>query len=270
MTPDLELVKGPSPRPHLTWIGHASFLGALGGVSFVVDPVFSTRIGGLIRRFGRPGLRPDALPALTAVLITHNHYDHLDAASLDAIPAATPVVVPAGLGRWMRRHGRREVVELEWWQSVTIGGLETTLVPARHWSKRGPCDTNRSWWGGYVVRAGNIAVYHAGDTAWFDGFAEIGRRAGPLAAAMLPVGGYDPAWFMEQQHLNPEQAGEAFVELGAEILVPMHWGTFHLTDEPLCQPRDRIVTWWRRRGGVAGTSLRVLSVGESLVLDGLS
>jgi L-ascorbate metabolism protein UlaG (beta-lactamase superfamily) len=267
VAPDLELVRERSPLPRLTWIGHASFLGSLGGDSFLIDPVLSARVGGLFRRCGRPGLEPEELPDLAAVLVTHSHYDHLDAPSLDLVPVEVPVVVPAGLGSWMKHRGRRRVAELEWWQSEMLGGLEVTLVPARHWSKRGVADTNRSWWGGYVVRGDGVAVYHAGDTARFDGFTEIGRRTGPLAVAMLPVGGYDPAWFMEQQHLNPEQAGEAFLELGAEIMVPMHWGAFRLTDEPLCEPRDRIEEWWRRRGGAAGASLRVLAVGESLVLD---
>ncbi|HSN57702.1 MAG TPA: MBL fold metallo-hydrolase, partial [Candidatus Sulfomarinibacteraceae bacterium] len=194
--------------------------------------------------------------------------DHLDAPSLAAVAAEVPVVVPAGIGGWMKQQGRRQVVELEWWQSVDLGGLDITLVPARHWSKRGVADTNASWWGGYVVAAGGVAVYHAGDTARFDGFAEIGRRCGPLAAAMLPIGGYEPAWFMEQQHLNPEQAGEAFLELGARILVPMHWGAFQLTDEPLCEPRGRIERWWRSQPDLRGRRLEVLAVGETLTLDG--
>lgn len=266
--PDLDLIGGSSPLPRLAWIGHASFLGCLGGASFLIDPVFSSRVGGLYRRHGEPGLDPEQLPQLAAVLVTHNHYDHLDAPSLAAVAAEVPVVVPAGVGGWMKRRGRRQVVELEWWQSVSLGGLDITFVPARHWSKRGVADTNASWWGGYVVGAGGGAVYHAGDTASFEGFTEIGRRCGPLTAAMLPIGGYEPAWFMEQQHLNPEQAGEAFLELGARILVPMHWGAFQLTDEPLCEPRGRIERWWRAQPDLRGRRLEVLAVGETLTLGG--
>ena len=264
--PDLERIHGHDDRPWLTWIGHASFLGSLGGRPFLIDPVFSDHAGVLYRRYLPPGLMPSDLPPVCAVLVTHNHFDHLDASAVCAIPAEVPVVVPAGLGRWLRRRGRRVVVELEWWESARIEGLDVTLVPARHWSRRRVLDTNRSLWGGYVVEAEAQRVYHAGDTAWFDGFGEIGRRFPGLQAALLPIGGYQPAWFMEQQHLNPEQAGTAFLELGADQLVPMHWGTFQLTDEPLAEPAERIRAWWRRRAPGDGRRLRVLAVGETLEL----
>jgi len=159
------------------------------------------------------------------------------------------------------------VVELEWWESTEIDGLVVTLVPARHWSRRAVLGTNSSLWGGYVVEFGAQRIYHAGDTAWFDGFTEIGRRFPALLAALLPIGGYRPAWFMEQQHLNPEQAGAAFLELGAGQLVPMHWGTFRLTDEPLAEPAERIREWWRGHGPGDHRRLRVLAVGETLVLE---
>jgi L-ascorbate metabolism protein UlaG (beta-lactamase superfamily) len=265
--PDLELIHGHDERPRLTWIGHASFLGGLGGRRFLIDPVFSDHAGLLYRRYLAPGLMPGDLPPVSAVLVTHNHFDHLDADAVRALPAEVPVVVPAGLGRWLRSRGRRGVVELAWWESAQVDGLVVTLVPARHWSRRGVFDTNRSLWGGYVVEAAGQRIYHAGDTAWFDGFAEIARRFPGLLAALLPIGGYQPAWFMERQHLNPEQAGTAFLELGASQLVPMHWGTFQLTDEPLSEPAERIREWWRRQGPGDHRRLRVLAVGETLVLE---
>jgi L-ascorbate metabolism protein UlaG (beta-lactamase superfamily) len=265
--PDLGLVHDGTNRPRLTWIGHASFLVGLGASNALIDPVFTDRVGGVYRRLCPPGLSPSQLPRIDAVLITHNHYDHLDATAIRALDARIPVVVPEGLGGWMRGR-RRRVVELGWWRSIELGGLEITLVPARHWSRRRIADTNRSWWGGYVVRAGRDAVYHAGDTAWFDGFAEIGRRLGPLQAAMLPIGGYDPAWFMEHHHLNPEQAGQAWLELGAEVMVPMHWGSFKLTDEPLAEPRRRLLDWWSREIGEVDGRIADLAVGETVVLGG--
>lgn len=266
MEPDLDLIHERSSRPRLTWIGHSSFLATLGGASFLIDPVVSHRVGGGYPRSCPPGLAPDQIPELAAVLVTHNHYDHLDAATLEMISRSVPTVVPKGLGPWMRRRGRR-AVELGWWQTTGVGPLEITLVPARHWSRRGVADTNRSWWGGFVVRAGGHSVYHAGDTAWFDGFAAIRRRLGPLTAAMLPIGGYDPAWFMEHHHLSPEQAGQAFLELEAGIMVPMHWGSFQLTDEPLAEPRERLLRWWRDRLDEPGSRLADLSVGETVVLE---
>ena len=264
--PDLERIHSHTDRPWLTWIGHASFLGGLGGRRFLIDPVFSDHAGLLYRRHLPPGLIPSDLPPVSAMLVTHNHFDHLDAGAVRALPAEVPVVVPAGLGRWLRRRGRRGVVELERWESAEIGGLVVTLVPARHWSRRGVLDTNRSLWGGYVVEEGPQRIYHAGDTAWFEGFGEIGRRYPGLLAALLPIGGYRPAWFMEQQHLSPEQAGRAFLELGADRLLPMHWGTFQLTDEPLSEPAGRIREWWRRHGPGDRRTLNLLAVGETLVL----
>lgn len=267
VAPDLNLIRSNGLEGQLTWIGHASFLGALGGRRFLIDPVFSDHAGMLYRRSGVPGLRPDHLPPIDVMMVTHNHYDHLDTAAVRALADGVTVVAPAGLGEWFERQGRRQIEELGWWDSIEVGGLRVTMVPARHWSRRQIFDTNRSWWGGYVVEAGGQRVYHAGDTASFDGFAEIARRFPELDAAMLPIGGYEPAWFMEHYHLNPEQAGRAFVELGARRLVPMHWGAFQLTDEPLAEPADRIRSWWDREGPDDGRSLELLAVGETVVME---
>jgi len=264
--PDLNRIRSENGGSRLTWIGHASFLGTLAGRSFLLDPVFADRAGPVHRRFGAPGLRPAKLPPIRAVLVSHNHYDHLDAAAISAIPRSVPVVVPAGLGSWLERRGRR-AIELGWWQTVDVDGLSVTLVPARHWSRRGIFDTNQSWWGGYVVEAGGRSIYHAGDTARFDGFTDIASRFPGIDVAMLPVGGYEPAWFMEHHHLNPEQAGEAFCELGSRVLVPMHWGAFQLTDEPLSEPAERIRRWWAGHGPSGGRQLRVMAVGETIELE---
>ena len=265
--PDLDLIHDNTAEPYLTWLGHASFLGSLGGRRFVIDGVFSAHAGWLYRRYLPPALGVDQLPQLDAVVVTHNHYDHLDSSFIRALPRETPVIVPAGMGPWMRRHGREPVIELEWWQSRELHDLRVTLVPSRHWSRRGVFDTNRVLWGGFVVEGGGFSVYHSGDTAWFDGFKEIGLRFPKLEAAMLPVGGYLPSWFMEHYHLNPEQAGRAFVDLNARRFVPMHWGTFQLTDEPLSEPVDRIRSWWRKDRPGSSRTLHVLDVGETLKLD---
>ncbi len=265
VVPDLELIHWPSPAPRLTWIGHASFLGSLGGARFLIDPNFSRRIGVFIPRHVPPGLDVPDLPAVDVLLITHSHPDHLDAPSIRRLDRRTPVVVPAGLGHWFARRGFTAVRELSWWDETQVSGLKVTLTPARHWSRRTPWDGNRSLWGGYVIEAGGTAVYHAGDSAWFDGFREIGRRFPGLEAAMLPIGAYEPAWFMEHNHLNPEQAGRAFLEVGARRFLPMHWGTFQLTDEPLAEPAERIRAWWRRHA-LAGQEMHLLAVGETLAL----
>jgi len=264
----LELVQEESRRARLTWIGHSSFLGTLGGRSFLIDPVFSRRIAVMVPRYGAVGLSPGDLPPLSALLITHNHYDHLDAPSVRALPPSVPAVVPRGLGSWFRRWNPRPLIELGWWESTEVEGLEITLVPSRHWSRRYLLDTNRTLWGGFVVRWDEDTVYHAGDTAWFDGFAEIGRRFPGLLAAALPIGGYEPAWFMEKQHLNPEQAGRAFQTLGARRMIPMHWGAFKLTDEPIAEPAGRLLRWWKKEGPAGEASLSVPAIGETVVLGG--
>jgi L-ascorbate metabolism protein UlaG (beta-lactamase superfamily) len=266
--PDNDLIHGGTTEPWLIWLGHASFLGSLGGHRFLIDPLFSAHAGWLYRRYLPPPMTIEELPGIDAVMVTHNHYDHLDEAVFRSLPDEVAVVVPDGMGRWMRRRGRERVIELRWWQQTEVGGLLITLVPACHWSRRGVFDTNRVLWGGYVIESDGHSVYHSGDSAWFDGFAEIGRRFPELDAAALPIGGYQPPWFMEHYHLNPEQAGCSFLELGARYLVPMHWGTLQLTDEPLCEPIDRMRTWWQNNGPLNPRQLHVLDVGASLRLDG--
>lgn len=261
---DLAALHQETPASRVTWIGHSSFLVTVGGEHLLVDPVFSPRIGVLYPRHGRPGLGPAELPRLSAVLVSHNHYDHFDAASLLALDRAVPVVVPLGLGAWFRRRGFTTVHELSWWSEALLGALRVSLVPARHWSRRRLGDTNRSLWGGFVVAARGEAVYHAGDTAAFAGFGEIARRFPDLKAALMPIGGYDPPWFMSHNHMNPEEAGEAFLALGARCLIPMHWGAFQLTDEPLTEPAARLEAWWRVNDPQDGRRLEVMAVGETV------
>jgi L-ascorbate metabolism protein UlaG (beta-lactamase superfamily) len=262
--PDNDLISGGTTEPWLTWLGHASFLGSLGGHRFLIDPVFSSHAGWLYRRYLPPPLSIGDLPEVEAVLATHNHYDHLDAGVCRFLRDEVTVVAPLGMRRWMQRQGCTRVIELGWWDQTEIGGLRITLVPARHWSRRGVFDTNHALWGGFVVEGGGLSVYHSGDTAWFEGFDEICKRFPNLDVAMLPIGGYEPAWFMGHYHLNPEQAGQAFVACGARRLIPMHWGTFQLTDEPLCEPIDRMRSWWHEHGPENPRRLELLDVGASL------
>jgi L-ascorbate metabolism protein UlaG (beta-lactamase superfamily) len=230
--------------------------------------VFSKRAGWVVRRFIPAGLTAADLPPLDALLVTHNHYDHLDAPSVRAIDRGVPVFVPRGLGRWFVRQGFAGVTELDWWETSTSGRLHVTFVPSCHWSRRSIGDTNRTHWGGFVIRSGDDAVYHCGDSCWFDGFAEIGHRFPGLLAAMLPIGAYSPAWFMEHHHMNPEQAGRAFLRSGAKHMVAMHWGTFKLTDESLIEPARRVRRWWRNHVFDPQRKLHVPAVGETLVFRG--
>src|SRR5712691_5204149 len=255
--PDRALLATPASAPRLTWLGHASFLVQLDSASLLIDPVFSERIAGVIRRSAPLPLRPAELPRIDATLVSHSHYDHLDQPSLRA--AGAPVIA----GRGMTAHVRG-CRELEWWESAAMSGrVRVHFVPSQHWSRRGLRDVNRTLWGGFVIEGPSGRVYHSGDTAWFEGFAEIGRRFPGLDAAMLPIGAYDPPWFMEKQHMNPEQAVQAFADLGARRLVAMHWGTFKLTDEPLDEPPRRLRAEWQRRG-LPEQALRVPAIGETV------
>jgi len=258
VSPDRALLATPASRPRITWLGHASFLVQLDGASLLIDPVFSDRIAGLIRRNVPAPLSAAELPRIDATLVTHNHYDHFDAPSVRA--AGAPALAGLGMSRLL------PCKELDWWQAARVTDrVRATFVPSQHWSRRGVADTNHALWGGFVVEGSDARIYHAGDTAYFDGFAEIGRRFPRLDAALLPIGAYDPPWFMEKQHMNPEQAVQAFLDLGARRLVAMHWGTFKLTDEPLDEPPRRLRAEWRRRG-LPEQPLLVPAIGETIDL----
>ena len=242
----------------ITWLGHASFLLQLDGVSLLVDPVLGDKVV-TIGRNVPPGLTVEQLPHVDAALVSHAHYDHLDLPTLQRVGA----VVYAGLGhRKLLEKAGLACAELGWWQSARVGPVEVAFVPAQHWSRRTLGDANRTLWGGFVVRGSSATVYHAGDTGYFGGFAEIGRRF-PLDAALLPIGAYDPAWFMSPQHMNPEEALRAFGDLGAATFEAMHWGTFKLSDEPLDEPPRRLEAE-RARLGLPSDRVRVLAVGESI------
>ncbi|MFC7342684.1 MBL fold metallo-hydrolase [Saccharopolyspora griseoalba] len=232
----------------LTWVGHATYLLRAGGATVLTDPVWSGRIPGVPRRLTPPGVAFEELPPVDAVVISHNHYDHLDAPTIKRLPRGTPVLVPAGLGRWFRRRGFAEVVELDWWQSVEVAGLTFDFVPAQHWSRRGPHDTCRSLWGSWVITGEHHRAYFAGDTGYGPHFAEIGRRYPGIDVAMLPIGAYDPRWFMKPVHMDPEEAVRAAADLGAARTATMHWGTFVLTREPVTEPLARIRKAWREAG----------------------
>ena len=256
---DLERLRtAPATGARVTWIGHASFLVQLDGVSLLVDPIFPERISGIIKRNVPAALQPAQLPKIDATLVTHSHYDHLDRRSVR--DAGARVICGSGLGPACGMPA----TELGWWDTERVSdSVRVTFVPAQHWSRRGLTDTNETLWGGFVIEGRSARIYHSGDTAYFEGFAEIGRRFAPIDLALLPIGAYDPAWFMERQHMNPEQATQAFVDLGARTFVAMHWGTFKLTDEPLDEPPQRLRAEWARRG-LAQEALRIAAIGETI------
>jgi len=214
----------------VTWIGHSSFAVQDGGEVFLTDPHFGKRAL-LPRRLSPPGIPLAAVPPDAFAVLSHNHYDHLDGWSVRHLPATIPWFVPLGLAGFFRDRGR-QVTELDWWQSVRHGRWTLTCLPAQHWSNRFGSPRNASLWCGWLLDSGTRRYYFAGDSGYFHGFAEIGRRFAPIDVAFLPIGAYEPRWFMRAQHVNPEEGYQAFLDLGARTMIPMHWGCFDLTDEP--------------------------------------
>lgn len=255
-----------SGDPVAVWIGHATWAFRLGGQLVVIDPIWSTAIGGAVRRLVAPGVPLAELPAPDLVLVTHDHRDHMDLPTLGKLPASATYIVPLGNGRRIAKLGHGTVVELDWWQTHVHGGLEITLVPARHWSMRMPWNRNDTLWGGYVVRGPEGTVYHSGDTAFGDHFAEIGARIGAIDWAMLPIGGYAPRWFMEPQHVDPIEAARGFEALGARNFLAMHWGTYRLTDEAIGEPPERLRGYWAERA-LDPARLWILDAGEARPLS---
>jgi L-ascorbate metabolism protein UlaG (beta-lactamase superfamily) len=257
-----------SPRPTVTWIGHSSLVLRLGGALVATDPVFAKRMGPR-RRLTPPGVAPANIPPLDVVTVSHAHYDHLDVPSLRALASrGRPLfVVPSDNADLLRAAGIDHVVELGWWESTVVGALRVTCVPAQHWSMRAPWDRNARLWGGFVYESAEGVAYHAGDTAFSEPvFRAIAERCPRVDWAMLPIGAYDPTWFMSAQHMGPEEAGRAWEILGARKLVAMHWGTFKLTDEPVGEPPERMRRWFEEHGR-APDDLWVLDVGETRPLD---
>ena len=258
---DPAFLKGNHTEPTLTWVGHATFLIQIAGLNVLTDPVFSRRVSPFSfagpERLAPLGLALAELPAIDLVLVSHNHYDHLDDTAVRAIAAANPA------------RGIERVVELDWWQSATLGEAKVTALPTQHFSGRGLRDRNATLWcslllevaqledppglGGLeprqpptpairdtLSRAGGKKIYFAGDTGYSPDFADIGAAYPGIDLALLPIGAYDPRWFMKSVHVDPEEAVQMFRDLGARHAAAMHWGTFRLTTEPLDEPPQRL------------------------------
>jgi L-ascorbate metabolism protein UlaG (beta-lactamase superfamily) len=263
--PDRERLREPPARgegARITWLGHSSFLVQLDGVSILVDPVLGDRMGpaGLMSRNVPPALRPEDLPRIDACLVSHDHWDHMDVPTLRAVGA--PVLAGLGTDAPLARE-KLGHVPLRWWQTVRIRDVAVTFVPAQHFSGRGLGGRDRTLWGGFVIQGSSATLYHAGDTGYFSGFKEIGRRFPGIDAALIPIGAYDPRWFMSPVHVDPEEALQAFEDLGARTFVAMHWGTFKQSDEPLDEPPVRLEAE-RVRRAIPPERVKVLAVGETL------
>ena len=255
------------PSATVTWIGHATLLVQMDGVTFLTDPTWSDTASPVTwsgpRRFVPPGLAESALPPIDFVVISHSHYDHLELATLQRLSnGRTRFLVPLRLGELLISAGIGPVEELDWWDSTRVGAVQVHCVPTQHWSQRGVFDTDRTLWSAWTVTGPSRRFYFAGDTGYFPGFVEIGRRLGPFDLAAVPIGAYAPRAMMQTHHMNPEEAVQAGVDVQGERLIGMHYGTFDLTDEPLDEPPRRFHAEGARRG-LADDRLWTPAVGET-------
>jgi L-ascorbate metabolism protein UlaG (beta-lactamase superfamily) len=233
----------------VTWVGHATTLVRLGGLNILTDPVWTDKLPGpRSRRMTEPGLAWDTLPKIDAVVISHDHYDHLDAPTLRRLPKDTPIFVGANTAQWFHKRGYTMVYELDWWESAELDGVRFTFTPAHHWCRRGLRDVCRRLWGSWVLESGGKKVFFGGDTGYGTNFSEIGNRLGPFDVAILPIGAYDPRWFMKSVHTDPAEAVQACADLRAKRMVGMHWGTFVLTREPFLEPLEKWREEWAKTG----------------------
>ena len=255
--------------PTVTWIGHATLLVQMEHVTFLTDPTWSNRPSPVPLigpgRFVEPGLRLDDLPPVDFVLISHNHYDHLDLPTLQTLSKRNPETVfyvPLGNSELLQRHGIDNVEELDWGQTAVYKGATIHCLPSQHWSKRSLTDDHKALWSSWAITGNDRRFYFAGDTGYFSGFETIGERLGPFDLVAVPIGAYEPRAMMRESHMNPEEALRAATDLRAERAMAMHYGTFDLSDEPLPEPPLRF------KAAAKGSSLAdggawTLNIGET-------
>jgi N-acyl-phosphatidylethanolamine-hydrolysing phospholipase D len=240
-------------------------------MNILTDPIWSERASPVQfagpKRVARPGIRLEDLPKIDLVLISHTHYDHLDRPTVLKLVNIPHYVVPTGVAKWFAREKIMNVSELAWWQSETRGSIKVTSVPAKHWSKRGLIGTDGAGWGGYMLETPRGQIYFAGDTGYEDQyFKDIGKRFDNILLSLIPIGAYDPRWFMHHFHVNPPEAITIHQEVGSQKSVGMHWGTIKLTSEPLSEPPLYLAREARARG-IAEYAFTVMKIGETRIIN---
>ena len=283
--PDLDFIHtnaraGAAMQPAVTWIGHATVLAQIGGLSVLTDPIFSERASPVSfagpKRAHAPGVALAQLPHIDLVVVSHNHYDHCDAPSLQALNAqaggAPLYLVPLGLKAWLADLGITNAVEMDWWQSHRLGAVEVVMTPVQHWSGRSLTDRMQTLWGGWALFAPDAHLFHAGDTGYSPDFQDIARRfadrqkSGGFDIALIPVGAYAPRWFMKEQHVDADEAVRIHQDLRSKKSLGIHWGTFELTDEALDEPPQSLARA-RSKAKVAEEDFFLLALGQTRKLQ---
>lgn len=225
------------------WLGHATALICINQKWIITDPVFSQRASPFTwigpKRRTPPGATIQQLPDIDMIIISHNHFDHLDISSIRLLLSRFQDIiccVPCGLKNFFQQQGAKNIIELDWWQSQEVCDIQFTCVPAKHWSKRSFWDKNCTLWCGWMIQAAEKCIYFAGDTGYDKQLIDIRNRFPPADIALLPIGAYSPRWFMHSQHMDPQQAIQLFSDLQCKQAIAIHWGTFELTDEPIDEP----------------------------------
>ncbi|WP_372883221.1 MBL fold metallo-hydrolase [Psychromonas sp.] len=243
---DIQQLRNPADSPQFTWIGHATVLVQYQGVNILTDPIFGQRASPFSfvgpKRATQPAITIAQLPEIDFVLISHNHYDHLDQYSVERIGNTATWLVPLGYKNWFKDLGVSKVIEFDWWDERKIGVTHITATPSQHWTARGMNDRYQQLWAAWSVQIGDLKFWFAGDTGYNDKqFVEIGKRLGPFDLAMIPIGGYAPRWFMQDMHVNPEEALQIHHDIKATLSLGIHWGTFPLTAEPIDEPLKKLL-----------------------------
>lgn len=240
--PDLRRLQAP-PEPErfqVTWIGHATFLIQVGGRNFLTDPIYSRCCSPVylpnLRRLAEPGVPFDQLPRIDGILISHDHYDHLDRRTIRRLGGAPHYFFPLGITPWFQRLHFKNCHEADWGQCLDFGDLSLHCVPAQHFSGRGVFDRNRTLWCGWILQYAGRKLYFAGDSGYSPLFEEIGNGYGPIDCALIPIGAYSPRWFMHPVHVDPREAVKIHRDVRSRQSIASHWGTFQLTNEPPGEP----------------------------------
>jgi N-acyl-phosphatidylethanolamine-hydrolysing phospholipase D len=257
-------LKDKSAPDSLTWVGHATFALQWGGQVVLTDPFFSG-YAAIVPRINEAGLSIKAIPEGAVVLISHNHYDHLDSDTIEALNGRVKWLCPLGLADYLRGLGAKDVTELDWWQEAEINGTRFTCLPAQHWSRRFGQSYNQTLWCMWLMQRQGRKVLYAADTGYFKGFKEYGRRWPGIDVVLMPVGAYMPRWFMHYAHMNIPEAVQAFKDLGAKVMVPTQWGVIKLGDEPAAYPIKELKDAAARDPQLA-KGLAVLPVGGKMLL----